>query len=243
MGARRFFVADAHATGDRVTIAGSDAHKIAHVLRLRDGDEIEIADSTACVYRAELQIDGASVCATLREPIDTSRPGGSVVIDVAQGVPKGPKMDFIVEKLSELGVMEIIPIESERTIVRDVGVNKVERWRRVAKAAAAQSGRPNIATIADPVSLGGLAARFDSYDLVLFPWELAATRPLRETLPPLLAKAERVLVVIGPEGGFSHAEAELAKAAGARVISLGTDILRTETAALVVLSILRYLTG
>jgi len=243
VGARRFFVADAHEVGDRLTIAGSDAHKIAHVLRLRDGDEIEIADSAARVYRAALHVDGDAVRATLSERIDSPAPQPGLTIDVAQGVPKGAKMDFVVEKLSELGVASIIPIESERTIVRDLGSNKLERWRRLAKAAAAQSGRQTIAEVAEPVSFAKMLERFASYDTVLFPWELARVRPLRATLPELVAGARKILVVVGPEGGFSHAEAELAEAAGANVVSLGSSILRTETAALVLLAILRYLVG
>jgi 16S rRNA (uracil1498-N3)-methyltransferase len=242
MGARRFFVADAHAVGDRLTIDGSDAHKISRVLRLRDGDEIEIADSAARVYRAVLHLADGNVSATLSAAIETPATRG-VAIDVAQGIPKGAKMDFVIEKLSELGVAEIVPVESERAIARDIGEAKLERWRRVAKAAAAQSGRPAIARIAAPVNFERLVARFVSYDAVLFPWELAAAQPLRETLPSLIANARRILVVVGPEGGFSHAEAETAQTAGANVISLGSEILRTETAGLVVLSILRYLTA
>jgi 16S rRNA (uracil1498-N3)-methyltransferase len=240
VGARRFFVADAHAVGDRLSIAGSDAHKITNVLRLHDGDQIEVADSAAHVYRAALHIDGHVVQATLRERL-TSVANSAVVIDVAQGVPKGAKMDFVVEKLSELGVGTIIPVESERTIVRDVGSNKIQRWRRLAKAAAAQSGRSDIAEIAETVTYAELIERFPSYDTVLFPWELAPGEPLRSLLPSLVADAARILIVVGPEGGFSHAEAEAAEGAGASVISLGSQILRSETAALVLLSVLRYL--
>jgi 16S rRNA (uracil1498-N3)-methyltransferase len=240
VGARRFFVANAHAVGDRLSIAGSDAHKITNVLRLHDGDEIEIADSATHVYRASLHIDGHVVAATLEERV-VSPATSSVVIDVAQGVPKGSKMDFVVEKLSELGVATIIPVESERTVVREVGDNKLERWRRLAKAAAAQCGRTDIAEITSPLTFSNILKSFPAYDAVLFPWELATGEPLRIVLPHLVADAKRILVVIGPEGGFSHAEADAATMAGATVISLGSQILRTETAALVLLSVLRYL--
>ncbi|HVA27787.1 MAG TPA: 16S rRNA (uracil(1498)-N(3))-methyltransferase [Candidatus Baltobacteraceae bacterium] len=241
MGARRFFVADAHEIGDGLVIDGGDAHKIVNVLRLHDGDEIEIADSAARIFRASIQLDERSVRATLRELVTKQPIAPSITIDVAQGIPKGAKMDFIVEKLSELGVASIVPLESERTIVRDLGGNKLERWRRLAKTAAAQSGRADVATIAEPVRLETLFARFATYDAVLFPWELAQAPPLREALPPLIADARRILVIVGPEGGFSHAEAEMAMQAGAHVVSLGSQILRTETAALVLLSVLRYL--
>lgn len=240
MGARRFFVTERRELGDRLTIDGSDAHKIVNVLRLRSGDAIEIADSAARIYRAELEIEGSAVRAHLSERISAGD-AASLRVDVAQGVPKGAKMDFIVEKLSELGVSAILPVVSERTILRDVQAGKLERWRRLAHAAAAQSGRADIASIEDPLAFDELLNRFNAYDAVLFPWELAEGGSLRETLPGLIRDAQRILVVIGPEGGFSHAEAERAKTAGAAVVSLGSQILRTETAALVLLSVLRYL--
>lgn len=151
-------------------------------------------------------------------------------------------MDFVVEKLTELGAASIIPLQSERTIVSDVSPNKLERWRRLAKSAAQQCGRNDIPQIEDPLALRDLLARFSDYDLVLLPWELAEGAPLRETLPTLLSEMQRVLVLIGPEGGFSHAEAEAARSAGAQLVSLGSRILRTETAGLVALAVIAYVT-
>ena len=232
MGARRFFVEQTHEVGDVVPIAGSDAHKILHVLRLRGGDTIELVDSAAQLFEATLQIDADRVAARLERVCE--RGGASVVVvDVAQGVPKGQKMDFVVEKLTELGVSSIVPLYSERTVVRDVGASKLERWRRLALTAAQQCGRTEVPAIADPVGFDDLLARMPSYDVVLFPWEVAEPQALRERLPGMLENARRVLVVVGPEGGFSHGEAERARASGAHLISLGSRILRTETAALV----------
>lgn len=242
MSARRFFVEDSHAPGERVVIADADAHKIRDVLRLRAGDTIEIVDSSGTLFDAMLESVDGGVRAELRATIDGIE-DARVEIDVAQGIPKGQKMDFVVEKLSELGVASILPLASERAVVRDPGDGKLERWRRLAKTAAQQSGRRSILAVGEPVSFDDLLARFAGYDVVLFPWEVATDdRKLRETLPTLVAGARRVLVVIGPEGGFSHAEAERARDAGAHVISLGRRILRTETAALVLVALLQYLT-
>jgi 16S rRNA (uracil1498-N3)-methyltransferase len=220
---------------------GSDAHKIVSVLRMRDGDEIEVIDSAAQRFAAVLSIDGRSVQATLRE-----RKSGADVnalhVTVAQGVPKGQKMDFVVEKLTELGAERIIPLQSERTVVTDVSANKIERWRRLAKTAAQQCGRAGIPRVDDPQHFADLCASFSEYDVVLFPWELAGRVALRERLPELVSGAKRALVLIGPEGGFSHAEADAAQRAGAQLVSLGSRILRTETAALVVLALLNYVT-
>jgi 16S rRNA (uracil1498-N3)-methyltransferase len=211
------------------------------VLRKRDGDTVEVIDSAAQRFIAELQIDGKAARAKLieqRKSVVSTLPQ----ITVAQGVPKGQKMDFVVEKLTELGVASIVPLQSERTVVTDVGANKLERWRRLAKTAAQQCGRADVPRIEDPLTLSELLAHFKEYDPVLFPWELADRVPLRERLPSLVASAQRILVIIGPEGGFSHAEAQAAQDAGAQLISLGSRILRTETAALVALSLIAYLT-
>lgn len=239
MPARRFFVEDVHASGETLPVGGTDAHKIVHVLRLRSGDRVDIVDSAGRVFDAELQIDGDGVRALLiAERMDSV--SSACVVDVAQGLPKGAKMDFVVEKLTELGVRAIVPFESERSIVRDPGEAKLDRWRRLARAAAQQSGRRDVPDIRATRTFADVCATFASYDVVLFPWEAAGQQALRDVLPGLVESARSVLVVVGPEGGMSHGEADLATAHGAHVISLGRRVLRTETAALVVLSILSY---
>ena len=238
----RFFVEGAHEVGETVTLAAGDAHKIVAVLRLRAGDEIEIIDSAAQRFRASVQIDGRTVSAALGERTAQAQRRGPEIV-VAQGIPKGQKMDFVVEKLTELGAAEIVPLRSERTVVSDVSPNKLERWKRLARAAAAQCGRSDIPHVAQPADLTELMARFGEFDLVLLPWEVAPEEPLARRLPQMLSGARRVLVVIGPEGGFSHAEADAAAAAGANIISLGPRVLRTETAGLVTLSILSFASG
>lgn len=210
------------------------------VLRVKTGDDIELVDSAGTLFHARVDRVGGDVVATLQtatEPTDAI-----VSLEVAQGIPKGQKMDFVVEKLSELGASRILPLQSERAVVRVPGEEKIERWRRLARTAAQQSGRRSIAEITAPLELDALLARFRDYDVVLVPWELSLNAArLRDDLPDLVRGAVRILVVVGPEGGFSHDEVEHMRAAGAHVISLGARILRTETAALVVLAILQYL--
>jgi 16S rRNA (uracil1498-N3)-methyltransferase len=241
MPARRFFVQNVHEAGEVVAILGSDAHKIRNVLRLCDGDVIEVVDSRGIVFSATLETTDGALAARLSAPSEI--PVQSVAIDVAQGIPKGQKMDFVVEKLSELGVRALIPLESERTIVRDVGSAKLVRWQRLARSAAQQCGRGEVLIIADPTPLMRLYSRFESYDAVLFLWEVAEQRPLRELLPIILGGVKSVLVIVGPEGGFSHAESEGARASGAHLLSLGHRILRTETAAMAIVAILDYIIG
>lgn len=238
---KSFFVEGRHRPGDVVQLDGSDAHKILNVLRMRSGDRIAVVDSAAQRFSAALAIDGKSVRATLLR-LEDLQPQAGVRVTVAQGVPKGQKMDFVVEKLTELGAAAIVPLQSERTIVSGVGAHKIERWRRLAKSAAQQSGRAVIPEILEPQSFDGLLRQFNDYDCVLFPWELAECELLRKRLPELLGDARTVLLIIGPEGGFSHAEAQAASGAGAHLISLGSRILRTETAGLAALAVIGYVT-
>lgn len=210
------------------------------MLRLRDGDRLEVIDSTGRRFAAAICESARSVRAQLDQAIE-EQTESRLRVTVAQGVPKGQKMDFVVEKLTELGAAAIIPMRTQRTIVSGPVLHKVDRWRRLAKTAAAQSGRQTVPSVADVRDFGEVMETFHAYDCVLLPWELAPRDPLRMRLPQLVQNASEVLLLIGPEGGFSHAEAEAAQAAGAHVISLGRRILRTETAALVALAIIGYI--
>lgn len=237
----RFFLEGVYGAGQTVRLEGDDAHKIAHVLRKRSGDTVQIIDSSANRFDAVLEIDDGAVCARLGEPVAPAITPG-LQVTVAQGVPKGAKMDFVVEKLTELGVSTIVPLYSERSVVVESGKGKLDRWRRLAKTAAAQCGRNRVPQVEEPLEFAALLKTFSGYDCVLFPWELATT-PLRDVLPELVKDARRVLVVVGPEGGFAHSEAEEALRNGAYVVGLGAHILRTETAALVVVAWLNYVAG
>lgn len=243
MSAPRFFVDGVFAEGAIVRLERSDAHKILRVLRLGAGGIIRVVDSSGCEYTATLSGDAQQLHARLDSRIERENTANAVNLTIAQAVPKGQKMEFVVEKASELGVAAILPFTSERTIVRDLGPNKIERWRRIAKSAAEQSGRSSILDVEGPVSFDRLVARFETFDAVIFPWEASSPQPLREVLPQVLHGAKNVLAVIGPEGGFSHDEAHAAREAGAAVVSLGSRILRTETAGLYVAAVVDFLTG
>ncbi len=237
MAARRFFVEGVRAAGERIALSGADAHKIEHVLRLRAGDALEIVDSAGTLFAATIDAADNGVRATLTA-VAAAAHVPALRVDVAQAIPKGQKMDFIVEKATELGAGAILPFYSERTVVHDLGDAKLERWRRLAKAAAQQCGRLDVPEIAQACDFDGLLARFPEYGAVLFPWELAERVPLRETLPPLLAGCRRALLVVGPEGGFAHGEAAAAEQRGAHVLWLGPRILRTETVAMALLAVI-----
>jgi 16S rRNA (uracil1498-N3)-methyltransferase len=228
----RFFIEGSHAAGDEVVLDAGDAHKIRAVLRLGDGDSIETIDSAGVSFRGELIVAGESVRARLAEGIDrVSEPRVRIVL--AQGIPKGQKMDFVVEKTTEIGVAAIVPFYSSRSAGERVGDAKLSRWRRIARSAAQQSGRQTIPSIETPVAWDELIDRFGEFERVVLAWEVASREPLRERLHAVVADVRSILLVIGPEGGLTHAEADAAQARGAALLSLGARILRTETAGLV----------
>jgi 16S rRNA (uracil1498-N3)-methyltransferase len=223
-------------------LAGEDARKLTVVLRRGHGDPLEIVDSAGALFAATLLLDGSAPRARLDTPLRAPRPP-VLRITLAQGIPKGAKMDFVVEKATELGVAAILPFASERTVGDGERTGKLERWRRLAKAAAQQCGRADVPEIAEPVDVATLARSLGAYDAALIPWEVSEPVPLRRRLPGIIANARSALVAIGPEGGLSHAEAHALEEAGGHLVSLGNRVFRTETAGLVACSVLLYESG
>jgi len=173
-----------------VELAGADARKLLVVLRAKDGDRVEICDSSGSSFSATLAIDGSRVRARLGDAHEPPAPR-AIELVLAQALPKGQKMDFAIEKATELGIACIIPFTSERSVAGAARAGKLERWRRLAHTAAQQCGRRDVPAVEDPVEWDVLTERFRSYDLALVPWELAEPIPLRERLPALLRGARR----------------------------------------------------
>jgi 16S rRNA (uracil1498-N3)-methyltransferase len=242
--ARRFFVEGRKEVGGSVEIEGGDARKIVRVLRLQRGDTIEVVDSAARTFAASINVAGTVVEATLLECIDGGRARlPALRVDVAQAIPKARRMDLVVEKCTELGAGAFLPFYCERTIGRDVGPEKLARWRRLGRTAAQQCGRLDIPDVFEPVDFDALLARFAEYDVVLFAWEAAQPEPLHERLARAVPASGRALVVVGPEGGFTHDEADEAERRGGMLVWLGPRILRTDTAAIVLLAVIGALTS
>jgi len=239
----RFFVEGVHVLGERIAFAAGDARKIATVLRGRSGERVQVVDSAANAWLASIEVHGNAVTATLDEPLERRSREPRVRLTIAQAIPKGSKMDLIVEKATELGATAIVPLRSERVAGERTGEQKIERWQRLAKTAAQQCGRSVIPAVAPIAGWDALIATFGDYDRVYVPWELAEVRPLRETFEADAPRIASALFVIGPEGGFSSDEVERIVASGAIAVSLGARILRTETVALVVLAAFAYATG
>lgn len=219
-------------------ITGSDVHYLRDVLRAKVNDPIELLDGTGKIYEAKiLKIEkGKIICKIISSRRQENEPG--VKVTLAQALPKARKMDFIIEKCIELGVNQIMPVLTERTVGKSA---KLDRWRRIAKEAAEQSGRAIIPEVFSLIQFADVLKMRNQFDLVLIPWELEKGRTLKQSLrSPLLPPFPHILVLIGPEGGFSQKEIELAGEAGFISISLGKRILRTETAGMAVTSAIMY---
>lgn len=232
----RFFIAQ-----DQIpVITGSDVHHIKDVLRLNVGDQLELLDGTGKIYSAKISKikKDKIVCQILSSGAREVEPGLKVTL--AQCLPKARKMDLIIQKCTELGVHQIVPTLSERSIARG---EKLTRWRKIAREAAEQSGRSVIPEIFSLSSFEDVIKMNGQFDLKLIPWELEKENTLKNTLAtgrPADRKTGRLLVLVGPEGGFSQKEIESARSAGFIPISLGPRILRAETAGMAILSMINY---
>lgn len=240
----RVFVPSGQIRHGEVAIDGADAHHLRDVLRLGVGDTITVLDGDNRQYEVRLTgVESGRVCGeVLSEEARATEP--SLEMTLAQCLPKGEKMEWVLQKGTEVGFAAFIPVASERSIVRLDGERahkKHERWVRVVREAAQQAGRARLSEVHGLLDWAGLCRAFDGFDQVILPWEGEQSLGLRAYLRKGLHG--RILVVIGPEGGLSLEEVEQARRLGACTVSLGKRILRTETAGLVVGACLMYEAG
>lgn len=192
------------------------------VLRLKEGDKIGIFDGKGHEYEGAYSAkvrEGKMVPETEAKPQEEP----TIKITLATAVPKGARMDVLVEKVSEIGVANIVPIICKRSIV-EPRENKIERWRKIATEACCQSGRSIVPTISEPVKFEEILQTIKNYDKALLCHKTG--RPLTETYE----QCDNIIIIIGPEGDFTPEEIEEAKTAGCTLASLGPTILRIETA-------------
>ncbi|MBO7746479.1 16S rRNA (uracil(1498)-N(3))-methyltransferase [Paenibacillus sp. MWE-103] len=249
---QRYFVTPEQIEGSRIVLAGDDAHHITRVMRMEAGDVIVVSDGVSRV--AEARIAAVSPGRVEADAAEWLPMGGEPLwsVTVAQSLPKGDKMELVIQKGTEIGAAAFLPFESQRMIVQYDGkkeAKRLERWAKIAKEAAEQAHRSRIPAIEAVASWKRLVARIPSYDLALFCYEKeSGGKGLREAVAARARDggwdgARSVLLVVGPEGGFTEREAEEAEEAGAVVVGLGKRILRTETAAMVGLACLMYESG
>jgi 16S rRNA (uracil1498-N3)-methyltransferase len=236
----RFFINPDQVREPYVAIIDDDVRHIRTVLRKQPGDLLTLLDGQGKEYTVRITaIEKAEVVAEIVDR--TERHPSLPRIVLGQGIAKSDKMDWIVQKATELGVASIVPLVTERTIVKVKDEEKrVGRWQKICREAAMQSDRPDIPQITTIQLFGGFIRTVSTGPeaLLLMPWE-EGTEPIKNVLRQH-SDTRLIIVLIGPEGGFSKAEAEMAKEKGFLLVSLGKNILRTETAALAALSMIGY---
>lgn len=226
-----------------ICLAGNDVNHIKNVLRMRVGEELLVSDGAAREYRCRIRdYTEAGVCLTILEQGEAAYELPSRLY-LFQGLPKGDKMELIIQKAVELGVYAVIPVEMKRCVVK-LDAKKAEkkqaRWQQIAESAAKQSKRMLVPAVYPVLGYGEALKLAGELEVCLLPYEnargMAHTRQILDGLCP----GQSIGMFIGPEGGFEEGEVAAAKACGAQVITLGKRILRTETAGLALLSVLMF---
>jgi len=245
MSQHRFFLSHPLRSRDAevaLELTDADRHHLANALRLGAEDEIVAVEPDRSVWRVRLTAVGPEHVTGV--PVERMPASHEPHVTLVQGVAKGTRTDTVIEKAVEIGVEAVIPVLTERTVVRlddEKRAARGQRWRRVAHAAAKQSQRAFVPQVSDPVALESLAGRLNSYDVVLVLWEESSAGGIGQQLDDAGVSAEsRVAVVVGPEGGLSDAEVRWLEERGARVASLGNTVLRSETAGIVAVALCVY---
>lgn len=232
--ARRFFVRQGGLDQDPVVLGPRETRHIALVLRLRPGASVTLFDGRAEIDATLESVGEHGVTARPKgEPRATAR---VVDLTLIQGVPRSAKMDDIVRMGTEIGVTAIVPVLTDRTVA-EPAEQRVERWRRITREAAKQSGRADLPEIPPVAPLGEVLANLSPTDLFVVPWERAT-----ESIAKVASGRQflTATILIGPEGGLTEKEVSAAVAAGGSPVSLGPLILRTETAGVVAAAMLLY---
>ena len=222
-----------------------DLHHMKKVLRMSEGDEMDISDGSAWEYHVEIESldDKEAVLLILDKQKFAREP--ELLVTLYQGIPKASKMEEIIQSCVELGVNSIVPVFMERTVVVDKGNfgKKLDRWQKISDEAVKQCKRGIIPDVQDTVKFKEALPMLQEHDLILFPYENEDNRTIKDCLREVVAsgnKPKTVAIIIGPEGGFADKEAVALDEIGANRVSLGKTILRTETAGPAALAMTMY---
>jgi 16S rRNA (uracil1498-N3)-methyltransferase len=228
----RFFVDRQGIQNGTAYLEPSEAHHAMHVLRLEKGDEVVLMDGRS-LHKAVLSaLDGERVRCDILKTLPS--PETSLRITLYQGLPKADKLEWIVQKCTEAGVADFVPIALSRCVSVVTGkdaAKKQERWQRIVQEAAKQSGRAVVPEVSLPLSFAKALERMKSHELVLVPWEEAGCFGPKH-VHEQYSHVRDIAIIIGPEGGIAPEEVERLELTGAVPMTLGKRILRTETAGL-----------
>lgn len=242
---RRFIIPPHAVDANHVTITGDLFHHIVHVLRLKKGVRIRLADGSGLEYTGIIRrVSGESISVNLEETRTAPATESGPRITLYQGIPRSDKLELILQKCTELGVAGIVPFLASRSVARvptERLKEKLERWQRIVREAARQSNRTSVPDISFAGELAEVLAQTE-YPVKLLLWEKEQAGTLKKVLaefPP----PERIAVIVGPEGGLTAEEVASAVKCGFIAVSLGKRIIRTETAGPAIVAILQFYWG
>ena len=248
----KFFIKQNQIENNQIKIIGNDINHIKNVLRAKVGEEIEICNSDLQEnYICKIKtIEKEKINLEIIEKI-SSISESNIKVTIFQGIPKADKMELIIQKSVELGVYDITPVEMKRCVVKlqeKDKLKKVERWQKISEVAAKQSGRDYIPKVNNCIRLKEILNQRSEYDEIILAYEKEKENTLKQEISQikqkfnskLKAEELKIGIIIGPEGGIDEEEEKMLRENGIRVITLGNRILRTETVALNMLSIIMY---
>lgn len=241
----RFFVAPEQIGDVSISITGKDVNHIKNVLRMKVGETVLISDGSDREYICAIrQLKDDEVIADIEDINGRSREL-PIKVTLFQALPKGDKMETVIQKMIELGAYEIVPMSTKRCVVKldaKKAANKTKRWNAIAESAAKQSKRGVIPKVHEPVTYKQALEMAKDMDMLLIPYEEAENMEHTRRVVSEIKSGMSIGIFIGSEGGFAREEVEQAKKCGAREITLGKRILRTETAGMALMAVLMYLT-
>ncbi len=232
-----FYVPQSHINNNEATISGLEHHHLRNVLRLRLNEKIRIIDGKGSVYISKVirTKTESSYAKVLNHKFHERK---TPLITLFQGIPKNDKMTLILQKTTELGVRKIVPITTERSL-QEPSINRFERWQRVVISATKQCKRVWLPKLCDIKSFEDCLNNFQSYSLSLLLWENEKEQHIKSVIQRT-SNVESIAILVGPEGGFTDKEVTDAIESGCIPVSLGSNILRTETAVIATIIIVAY---
>lgn len=242
---QKFFVETKQIENEKITIIGEDVKHITSVLRMKIGENVQVGNKqTGENYIAQItQISAENVITNIIKKVEETSES-NVRVDLYQGLPKADKMELIIQKTTEIGVSNIIPVDMVRCVVKleeKEEKKKIERWQKIAMSAAQQSKRDKIPTIENKINFKQIMNKIKEYDCFLVAYEEETQTALKQVLQAMKQKENyQIGILIGPEGGIDSKEIALLKENGATIVTLGKRILRCETAPICMVSNILY---
>lgn len=240
----RFFVDREQIGEEFISILGKDVNHIKNVLRMKVGETVLVSDGSDKEYICSISQLGEEDVVVKIQDINEQTRELPIQVTLFQALPKGDKMETVIQKMIELGAYQIVPVSTKRCVVKldaKKAVTKTKRWNAIAESAAKQSKRGIIPQVHGPVTYGQALEMAERMDMILIPYEEAENMERTRQVISEIKQGMNIGIFVGSEGGFTREEVEQAKKMGAKEITLGKRILRTETAGMMLMSVLMYL--